>query len=122
MLEPCHTLCAKCMRAVCGWPRAQSVLPQRQIYPPLFLAMPSFGFVCLHGLVYLTGEKLTTRQLTTGVSFNGTPASFTVVSDTYIQAQVPIRRNVREDRGHNTQRDAQQQHGISDFALELRYS
>ncbi len=51
---------------------------------PFVAARPSFG--SKGQSITILGNNLTGA---TSVTFNGTPATFTVVSDTYIQAQVP---------------------------------
>src|SRR5215471_19219778 len=53
--------------------------------PPFVALHPDYGKVGSN--VKILGNNLTG---TTGVTFNGTPAAFTVVSDTYIRATVPL--------------------------------
>jgi len=53
--------------------------------PPFVALHPDYGKVGSN--VKILGNNLSG---TTGVTFNGTPAAFTVVSDTYIRATVPL--------------------------------
>lgn len=69
----------KCDRLSCG-----TVFSLSMGLGPFVKASPNFGQV--GRVVRILGNNLTGS---TSVSFNGTPATFTVVSSTYIQATVP---------------------------------
>jgi uncharacterized repeat protein (TIGR03803 family) len=76
---------------------------------PFVETLPTSGNV--GATVKILGTKLTGA---TSVSFNGTSATFTVVSGSEITATVPAGRNHRQGRGHNPRTQALNQHTLPD--------